>query len=215
MNRPLGSATPFALSVVVGSGLLATCFSAEAATTVYELAQVTHFHGLAVDPAETSRLYLATHDGLFIVETDGTANPLSDRRDDLTSFTPHPTNSSILYASGHAAGGGNLGFIASGDGGTSWSQLAGPVDFHQMAVSPADSNTIYGAYAGNLQISQDGGHNWEVVGAAPEGLIDLAASSKDPGTLYARRRLAYSRARTAEGPGRTPTACASRRRWCT
>jgi hypothetical protein len=150
MNWPLGSVIRFALGVAAQAAGLATCFPAEAATTVYELAQVTHFHGLAVAPAETSRLYLATHDGLFIVESDGTANPLSDRRDDLTGFTPHPTKASILYASGHPAGGGNLGFIASEDGGRSWSQLAegagGPVDFHQMDVSSAAPETIYGAY---------------------------------------------------------------------
>ena len=192
MNRSLGSVIRFAVGVAAEGAALATCFPAEAATTVYELAQVTHFHGLAVDPAETSRLYLATHDGLFVVGADGTANPLSDRRDDLTGFTPHPTKASILYASGHPAGGGNLGFIASGDGGTSWSQLAegagGPVDFYQIAVSPPDSNTIYGASAGNLQVSKDGGHTWAVVGAAPAGLIDLAASSTDVGSLYAATR---------------------------
>jgi photosystem II stability/assembly factor-like uncharacterized protein len=52
-------------------------------------------------------------------------------------------------------------------------------------VSPADPKTIYGVYAGQLQVSRDGGRTWKVVGPAPEGLIDLAASSQDPGTLYA------------------------------
>ena len=188
MNWPLGSAIPFALSVV-GSGLLATCFPAEAATTVYELAQLTHFHGLAVVPAETSRLYLATHDGLFIIEPDGTAHPLLEIRYDLMGFTPHPSDPSILYASGHPAGGGNLGFVVSTDGGRSWTQLSegvgGPADFHQMDASPADPKTIYGAYAGQLQVSRDGGRGWEALGPAPDGLIDLAASSTDPGTLYA------------------------------
>jgi photosystem II stability/assembly factor-like uncharacterized protein len=66
--------------------------------------------------------------------------------------------------------------------------VGGPVDFHQIAVSPADSNRIYGASAGKLQVSRDGGHTWEVVGAAPAGLMDLAASSEDPGTLYAATR---------------------------
>jgi photosystem II stability/assembly factor-like uncharacterized protein len=104
-------------------------------------------------------------------------------------FTPHPTDPSTLYASGHPSSGGNLGFIASEDGGGSWTQLAegvgGPVDFHQMDVSPADPKTIYGAYAGQLQVSGDGGRSWEVVGPAPEGLIDLAASSKTANVLYA------------------------------
>src|SRR5919106_6519292 len=98
MTWPLGSAIPFALSVTVGSGLLATCFPAEAATTVYELGQVTHFHGLAVDSADSSRLYLATHHGLFMVEPDGTAHPLSKIGNHLMGFMPHPGEPSILYA---------------------------------------------------------------------------------------------------------------------
>jgi hypothetical protein len=149
---------------------------------------VTHFHGLAVDAADTSRLYLATHDGLFILELkDDTAYPISEIRQDLMGFTPDPGDPSILYASGHPAGGGNLGLILSEDGGRSWRQLAegvdGPADFHQLTVSATDPRTIYGAYRGQLQVSPDGGRTWEIVGPAPEGLIDLAASSKKPGRL--------------------------------
>ncbi len=75
-------------------------------------------------------------------------------------FTPHPADESVLYASGHPAGGGNLGFIVSRDGGRGWSSLSpgvgGPVDFHQMDVSKADPSVIYGAHGG-LQASRDGG----------------------------------------------------------
>src|SRR5262245_6800739 len=121
MNRVLTSSVSLALGVAAAGGLPATCVPAEAAITVYELAEVTHFHGLAVD--ESSRLYLATHDGLFIVEPkDGTAYPLSEIRHDLMGFTPDPRNPSVLYASGHLARGGNLGLIASEDGGRSWRQ---------------------------------------------------------------------------------------------
>jgi photosystem II stability/assembly factor-like uncharacterized protein len=179
---------PIALVLLAAGAFLATRSHSEASTTVQALAERTHFHGIAVDPTDPSRLYLATHHGLYAVAADGSATRLSPVQD-FMGFTPHPTDPSILYASGHPAGGGNLGFIASEDGGRSWSQLAegvgGPVDFHQMDVSPADPNTIYGAYAGQLQVSRDGGQDWEVVGTAPEGLIDLAASSKQPGTLYA------------------------------
>jgi hypothetical protein len=205
MNRVLTSSVPLALGIAAAGGLLTTCFPAEAAITVYELAEVTHFHGLAVDAAERSRLYLATHDGLFIVEPrDGTAYPLSEIRHDLMGFTPDPRNPSILYASGHPARGGNLGLIASEDGGRSWRQLSegvgGPADFHQLAVSATDPRTIYGAYQGLLQVSSDGGRTWEVVAPAPEGLIDLGASFKEPGTLYAATQVGL---RKSEDGGRT------------
>jgi photosystem II stability/assembly factor-like uncharacterized protein len=178
---------PVALVVMAAGAFLAARSHSEASTTIHALSEDTHFHGIAVAPTDPSRLYLATHYGLYAVAGDGSATRLWPVQD-FMGFTPHPTEPSTLYASGHPAGGGNLGFIAFEDGGVSWSQLAegvgGPVDFHQMDVSPADPKTIYGAYGGQLQVSRDGS-SWEVVGPAPEGLIDLAASSKDPSTLYA------------------------------
>lgn len=187
-TRNLPYAVPLALAAAVAASLFAGRSHAEASITVQALARETHFHGVAVGAAEISQLYLATHHGLYGVAPDGTAKRLSPVQD-FMGFTPHPTDPSTLYASGHPAGGGNLGFIVSEDGGGSWTQLAegvgGPVDFHQMDVSPADPKTIYGAYAGQLQVSSDGGESWQVVGPAPEGLIDLAASSADPSILYA------------------------------
>src|SRR3546814_9519058 len=106
-------------------------------------------------------------------------------------FTPHPADPDVLYASGHPAGGGNLGFIVSRDGGQTWSKLSdgagGPVDFHQMDVSKADPQVINGAF-GDVQKSVDGGRSWSRVGPAPEGLIGLATSSMDADRLYADTR---------------------------
>jgi hypothetical protein len=92
------------------------------------------------------------------------------------------------YASGHPAGGGNSGFLHSADGGASWKQLSpgvdGPVDFHQMDVSPVDPKTIYGSY-GQIQVSRDGGSTWAIAGNPPADLIALAASSQKPERIYA------------------------------
>lgn len=158
-------------------------------TSVADLTQRTHFHGLAVDPKDPTRLLLATHHGLYTVLRDGSAERISEATDDFMGFMPHPTDAAVLYASGHPERGGNTGFIESRDGGRSWEQLspgaAGVADFHNMAVSPADPGTIYGVNAGALQVSRNGGAAWAVLGPEPEGLLDLAASAKTPGQLLA------------------------------
>jgi photosystem II stability/assembly factor-like uncharacterized protein len=103
-------------------------------------------------------------------------------------FSPGPSDPLTYFASGHPHTGGNSGFLKSIDGGATWKQISsgvdGPVDFHQMDVSPADPRTIYGNYGG-LQVSHDGGNIWESVGPAPDNLIAIAASSVKAEILYA------------------------------
>ncbi len=162
------------------------------AIPLQQLKEATHIHGIAVDRADPTRLLLATHHGFFVLAADGTATRVSPVQD-FMGFTPHPSDPSVLYASGHPAGGGNLGFIVSTDGGVTWTQVSqgagAPVDFHQMDVSEADPKVVFGAYAGSLQASRDGGMSWSVVGPAPEGLIDLAASPSSVDRLYAATRF--------------------------
>ena len=177
--------------VATAGGLPADRSLSAAETTVSALAKESHFHGIAVDPADPSRIYLATHHGFYAVATDGGASRISSTQDDFMGFSPHPLDPSLLYASGHPKSGGNLGIIASRDGGKSWTKLAdgvgGPVDFHQMDVSKVDPTVIYGVHRG-LQVSKDGGRSWARAGPAPEGIIDLAASAKDIDTIYAATR---------------------------
>lgn len=172
---------------LVAAGIVGSRTFSTVDETVTTLATETHFHGLSVDSSDPTRVYLATHHGFYVVSADGKARRLSETRDDFMGFTPHPTDASILYASGHPAAGGNLGVIMSSDAGHSWRKVSdgagGPVDFHQMDVSKADPTVIYGVHGG-IQKSTDGGKNWTVIGAAPEGLIDLAAGSM-PDRLYA------------------------------
>jgi photosystem II stability/assembly factor-like uncharacterized protein len=185
-------------SIAITLATLAFAATAEAAdsVTLAELDKQTHYHGLAVDPTDPSRLYLATHHGFYQVGADGTATRLSEVQD-FMGFTPHPTDPSILYASGHPSNGGNLGFLMSANGGANWTEISpgleGPVDFHQMDVSPADPRVIYGVYKG-IQVSRDSGKTWSMAGPAPQGLIALAASARSPDRIYAATKsgVAYS-----------------------
>jgi photosystem II stability/assembly factor-like uncharacterized protein len=181
--------TLLAKAAMLASALALGLVAARAAPAeTIPLARVAHIHGIAVDPQDPSRLLLATHHGFFAASPDGTATRLSEITADFMGFTPHPTDPDLFYASGHPASGGNLGVVVSADGGRTWEQRAegvgGPVDFHAMDVSKADPDVIYGTYGG-LQVSRDGGRSWGIVAPLPDGLIDLAASSKDAGTLYA------------------------------
>ena len=173
--------------VIVLASYAAVSGSGKKAVSLAELKQQTHYHGLAVDPADPSRLMLATHHGFYLVSADGMAARVSPVQD-FMGFTPHPADSKILFASGHPAAGGNLGFIRSDDAGASWTQIStgsgGPVDFHQMDVSRADPNVVYGSFRG-IQVSRDGGKNWANSGAAPEGMIALAASPLKAERVYA------------------------------
>ena len=173
--------------VVVIGGITVLSWPSNKPASLNDLKQQTHYHGLAVDRSDPTRLLLATHHGFYVVTKDGVAMRVSPVQD-FMGFTPHPANNAILFASGHPSGGGNLGFIRSDDGGASWKQvssgLGGPVDFHQMDVSPADPNVIYGNFRG-IQVSRDGGLNWSMAGPSPEGLIALAASRLNADRVYA------------------------------
>jgi photosystem II stability/assembly factor-like uncharacterized protein len=176
------------LLLALGAAATTLAVPGRADQTLAELFAGTHVHGLAVDPSDPDRLLIATHHGLHALTlSTRRSEQVSERRDDFMGFTPHP-DGGTLFASGHPAEGGNLGFIVSEDGGATWAMrslgLNGPVDFHAMTVSPADPAVIYGAYGG-LQVSRDGGVTWELAGPAPEGLIALAASRADANRLYA------------------------------
>lgn len=156
------------------------------------LSQVSHIHGIAADPLKPGQVYLATHYGLFRASPGGMAERVSTSKDDFMGFTPDPKAPKAFYASGHPASGGNLGIIRSTDGGVSWERLAqgvnGPVDFHAMDASKGSPSVLYGIHGG-LQVSRDAGKAWEMVGPAPDGLMDLAVGAKDPNLLYAATRF--------------------------
>ena len=186
-----------AANLIAGLAIGAVAAGSAAGTealSVSQLKEHTHIHGLAVDRQDPEKLLIATHHGLFRSGSDGKAELISPVQD-FMGFSPDPSDPKTLYASGHPAGGGNLGFIASTDNGVTWDQISpganGPVDFHQMTVSSSDPLVLYGAY-GALQVSRDAGTTWSIVGPLPEKLIDLAASAKNADTIYAATEAGLS-----------------------
>ena len=174
-----------ALFSVLGSA----CDSAvEPLVSVAELGKQTHIHGIAVAPSNTSPVLLATHDGILSASSDGLVRRVSRDDFDFMSFGSHPADPDVFFASGHPKDDGNLGFILSRDAGKTWKPLssgsAGQNDFHHIAVSRIDPQTIFAANSG-LQMSRDGGNAWEFVAPLPDGLLDLATSSIDRNRLYA------------------------------
>ncbi len=152
------------------------------------LADVSHIHGIGFDASTPGAILLATHYGIFRAAPDGTAETVSVDASDYMGFSPDPADPGRLLASGHQGQGGNLGVIISTNGGVSWARISdgdnGPVDFHAMAISASDPEVMYGVYRG-IQVSRDGGRSWEMVGPAPEKLIDLSVSPTDPDAVYA------------------------------
>lgn len=177
----------FAGSAIAIAAVSIGAVSPASTETLEVLASKTHYHGIAFARSGTATLLLASHHGLFALAKDGETTLVSPIQDYM-GFSPNPADPMSYYASGHPAGGGNSGFLESTDGGASWKQLSpgagGPVDFHQMDVSPADPKTIYGSF-GDLQVSRDAGKNWAVAGTPPAGLIALAASSVSADQIYA------------------------------
>lgn len=151
---------------------------------------LSHGHGLAVDRDDPTKLYIATHHGLFVLINDQELRQVGANQDDFMGFSTHPSQSNIMFRSGHpATGRGNLGFQRSDDGGVTWQQVSpginGPVDFHSMAVSPVNPNLIYGWYHNALQRSHDQGETWELIPTSLSQVISLVASPDNEQAVYA------------------------------
>jgi photosystem II stability/assembly factor-like uncharacterized protein len=173
------------LATAAGTLLLGAALAGpvRAAETV-KLSEVSHLHGIAVDATDPSRLYLASHHGVWLTNPDGTATWVSDNRNDYMGFTSNPARPGSFFASGHPERGGNLGVLSSSDGARTWRQVSagvnGPVDFHSMDVSAADPNVLYGQYGASRSVG----------------------TAERPGRWRANRPLIYS---TSRHPGRTRT----------
>jgi photosystem II stability/assembly factor-like uncharacterized protein len=149
-----------------------------------------HIHGLGIDPADRIILYIATH-GDFYHSHDGSPPFKVDIiRADYMAFNAPPITGIPLYASGHPSTGGNTGLIKSTDGGQSWESVAKvlepPVDFHAMAVSKSNPDTIIGFDSGarGLFRTTDAGKTWETL-QYPDYISALTISPNDSQIIFA------------------------------
>ncbi|MFG3496970.1 F510_1955 family glycosylhydrolase [Streptomyces sp. NPDC047928] len=191
------------LGAVLALGLTACSFGSGtdtgAAAPEPSLGTVSHVHGLGVDPSDR-RLYVATHDGLFVVGQNGAAEPAGPSHHDFMGFTV--AGPKRFLASGHPASGaegpGDLGLIESTDGGKTWKprSLAGEVDFHALDHA---HGTVYGYDSTNalLRVSEDG-VTWD--DRARLQALDIAVDPENPDTVLAT--TADGIARSTDG-GRT------------
>jgi photosystem II stability/assembly factor-like uncharacterized protein len=112
---------------------------------------------------------------------------------DYMGFAAHPTETGVLYTSGHPGPGSRLpnpvGLRVSRDVGKTWENvsLAGQADFHTMAVSPANPSLIYGinSHDGGLYRSGDGGQTWDNFGASEAQVFSLTPHPVEPRTVFA------------------------------
>ena len=97
----------------------------------------------------------------------------------------HPTESNILYSA-------NDNRIFKSTNGTSWSTVANISNVRKIAISPANSSTVYAAaYNSTLwtfHVSHDDGQNWSQTANSPGWRVtDVEADPNNHGIVYATR----------------------------
>lgn len=186
-NRMAWVGVAVSVLLLVAAAAIANSWREDAATSTASTAsgrgQLSHVHGLGVNPAD-GQLYVATHHGVFRL-SDAEATRVGDGQQDTMGFTV--TGPNEFLASGHPAanedGPRHLGLIHSTDAGRSWQSLslAGQADFHLLRSS---GGIVYGldSTSGTLMASSDR-ITWQTRSTIEA--YDLAVDPSRPDTLLA------------------------------
>jgi hypothetical protein len=181
------------LAASVALGLVLTACSSNGSgvgnqSQVGKSAAISHIHGLGVDAAGAP--HVATHYGLIKAGADGRWVYASADTNDHMGFSLH-AGDGTMYRSGHSSTRPSLGVESSTDG-AQWTHLSdvadSPVDFHAMAVSFADSKTLWGWDSGGRGTfrSTDGGKTWTRLAAhGIEKQIHVLAGPAEPNVVLA------------------------------
>lgn len=147
-----------------------------------------HIQAIEVAGGGPWRLYLATHQGVFLAGTDGFAERYSANGDDFRSLARRPGSRRTFYGGVSTPAGINRGLMISKDGAKTWSVLSRiaepPVTFATLTISPADPDVLYGAGPA-FHVSRDGGRSWSEGTMPADRIFDLAASSMHADVVYA------------------------------
>lgn len=198
MERSKSSRTKFiaigiAIAVAIGIGLVVSMGNNTPQPSGSNSRTVSwiHVHGLGIDPSDSSILYIATHGDFYKSVDGGVPVKVDKQRADYMAFNAPQTEGVPLYASGHTSTGGNTGLIKSTDGGQTWqvvsTVLDPPVDFHAMAVSTSNPNTIIGFDSGGRGLFKtvDAGKTWDTFDYPDEFVTALAIAPNDPKVIFA------------------------------
>lgn len=145
---------------------------------------------LAVDPADTQKIYLGSlSDGVWVTK-DGaqTWEKLSVPITKNYAIAVHPTDTAIAYITGVYDGRGKIAKTT--DGGATWKEVyTEPADgtvVLSLALDKRDPNTLYaGTDAGMVIVSHDGGSTWENKFSAKNAIRALATDTFEKNTVYA------------------------------
>lgn len=139
--------------------------------------------GMAVDPARSDTVYLATFEGVLRTSDGGASWVTLPGLQHPSKIAIAPSARNVLYAED----GGRI--MRSGDGGASWSQrsISLEANYDVFAVDPRDPATLYVSTHDALLRSVDGGTRWTALRKGSFGLhvYVLAFDRSDPRRLYA------------------------------
>lgn len=182
------------LLLVAVAGVYLTRPRVRGESAAADVGEIPHIHGLAVDPRDSSTVWIGTHGSLVRV-TAGRWTRVGRQTYDMMGFNVHPDQPGVLLTSGHPGPGDRrpnpLGVEISRDGGQSWQPLAlaGGADFHAMTISRADPRHMYAWNVSGrvgLYRSRDGARTWEYLGdRLPGRIFSLTAHPAKSSVLLA------------------------------
>ena len=143
--------------------------------------------GLAISPADTTRVYAATGDGVFVRTNSEWVSANKGLPGDVaTDVVVTPSKPEVAYAATFRE------IVKTVDFAHTWETTEFSWWYPRLAVSPTEPNTVYAATEVNgLLKSSDAGQTWEQV--TPGSAALLAVAPSDAATIYAAFSNAVSK----------------------